>query len=83
MTGGLFGLFRVEATERYAHLASDRLKEPAVRISESIAEEFLPGYLGLTIGTLGEHGAGVIKADWGIVTLLFPVRIGARPPRAA
>jgi len=39
MIGCLFGLFKVEATERYAHLASDWLKESAVRISESIAAD--------------------------------------------
>ena len=39
MIGCLLGLFKVEATERYAHLASDWLKESAVRISESIAAD--------------------------------------------
>ena len=40
MIGCLFGLFKVEATERYAHLASDWLKKSAVRISESIAADY-------------------------------------------
>ena len=39
MIGCLFGLFKVASTERYAHLASDSLKESAVRISESIAAD--------------------------------------------
>ena len=83
MIGCLLGPFNVEATERYAHLASDWLKESAVRISESIAADILPGCLGLTIETLGEARGRTIKADWGTVTLLFLARLGERPPRAA
>ena len=83
MTGCPPGPLKVEATERYAHPASEWLKEPAVHISESIAADILPGYLGQTIETLGEARGRTIKADRGIVALLFPARLGARPPRAA
>ena len=54
-----------------------------MRITESIAEYVLPGYPGLTIETLREARGRTIKADWGIVTLLFRARLGESPPRAA
>ena len=83
MIGCLLGLFKVEVAERYAHLASDWLKESAVHISESIAADILPGCLGLTTEALGGERGRTTKADWGIVTLLFPARLGERPPWAA
>ena len=83
MSGCLLGNLKVETTARYAHLASDWLKALAVRISESIAEDDLPGYPGQTIETLGEARGRTTKANWAIVTLLFPARLGARPPRTA
>ena len=83
MIGCLLGSFRLMATERYAHLASVWLKELPMRISESIAADILPGCLGLTIETLREARGRTTKADWGIVTLVFPARLGERPPRAA
>lgn len=54
MIGRLLGHSEVQTTERYAHLASDWLKESAVRISESIAADILTGYPGLETETLGE-----------------------------
>lgn len=43
MIGRLLGHSEVQTTKRYAHLASDWLKESAVRISESIAKDILTG----------------------------------------
>ena len=44
MIGCLLGHSEVQTTERYAHLAAGWVKESAVRISESIAADILPGY---------------------------------------
>ena len=46
MIGRLLGHSELQATERYAHLDRDWLREAAVRISESIAADILTGYLG-------------------------------------
>lgn len=43
MIGRLLGHSQVETTARYAHLARDRVHDSAVRISESIAADILPG----------------------------------------
>ena len=76
MIGRLLGHSEVQTTERYAHLASDWLKESAVRISESIAADILTGYPGAKPGTAGEdEAAGPVVA--------FSARFGRRPTRAA
>ena len=46
MIGRLLGHSELQATERYAHLDRDWLREAAVRISESIAADILTGYPG-------------------------------------
>ena len=51
MIGRLLGHSEAQTTERYAHLAGDWVRESAVRISDSIAADMLPGYSG------GQHGA--------------------------
>ena len=45
MIGRLLGHTQVETTARYAHLAQDSVRESAVRISDSIAEDVLTGYV--------------------------------------
>ena len=44
MIGRLLGHTQVETTARYAHLAQDTVRDSAVRVADSIAEEILPGY---------------------------------------
>lgn len=83
MIGRLLGHFEVQTTERYAHLASDWLKESAVRISESIAADILTGYPGLETETLGQAPGATTEDDHATVISLFPQRLRARPPRAA
>ena len=83
MIGRLLGHSEVQTTKRYAHLASDWLKESAVRISESIAKDILTGYPGLEAETLGQARGAITEDDYGTVAPLFPQRLRARPPRAA
>ena len=83
MIGRRLGHSEVRTTERYAHLASDRLKESAVRISESIAADILTGYPGVKPGTLAEPRGGPADEDEAIVTPLFPARLRGRSSRAA
>ena len=44
MIGRLLGHTQVETTARYAHLAQDTVRDSAVRVADSIAEDILPGY---------------------------------------
>ena len=46
MIGRLLGHSEIQATERYAHLDRDWVRDAAVRISESIAADVLTGYPG-------------------------------------
>ena len=46
MIGRLLGHSELQATERYAHLDRDWVREAAVRISESVAADVLTGYPG-------------------------------------
>ena len=46
MIGNLLGHTQVETTARYAHLAKESVRGSAVRVSESIAGDLLPGYPG-------------------------------------
>ena len=46
MIGRLLGHSELQATERYAHLDRDWVREAAVRIAESIASDILAGYSG-------------------------------------
>ena len=43
--GRLLGHSRVETTARYAHLGRETVREAALRISDSIASDILPGYV--------------------------------------
>ena len=83
MIGRRLGHSEVRPTERYAHLASDWLKESAVRISESIAADILTGYPGVKPGMLAEPRGGPADEDEAIVTPLFPARLRGRSSRAA
>ena len=83
MIGRLLGHSELQATERYAHLDRDWVRDAAVRISESIAADVLKGYPGqkAKLMVLSAHGANeeVVMND-------FPAsraRFGARSPRAA
>ena len=66
MIGRLLGHSEAQTTERYAHLASDWVRESAVRISESIGADILTGYPGqkkirvrlASNGVTGETGPG-------------------------
>ena len=63
--GRLLGHRRVETTARYAHLGRNTVREAAVRISDSIADDVLPGYVppgnesGSAAGTL-ENRVGAV-----------------------
>ena len=46
MIGCLLGHSEEQTTERYAHLDRDWVREGAIRISESLAADFLTGYTG-------------------------------------
>ena len=59
MIGRLLGHSEVQTTERYAHLASDWVRESAVRISESIAADILTGYPGQEGIPMAEARAGM------------------------
>ena len=84
MIGRLLGHSEVQTTERYAHLASDWLKESAVRISESIAADILTGYPGAKPGTPAGPRGGTAEEDEAAGPVLpFPARFGRRPTRAA
>ena len=57
MIGRLLVHSEVQTTERYAHLASDLVKDSAVSISESIAADILTGYPGQEGNSMAEHRA--------------------------
>ena len=42
MIGKLLGHSKIQTTARYAHLARDSIKDSAVRVAASIAEDILP-----------------------------------------
>ena len=55
--GRLLGHSEAQMTKRYAHLPEDCVRESAVRISDSIAADILPGYSGDQEGVLSVgHG---------------------------
>ena len=83
MIGRLLGHSEVQTTKRYAHLASDWLKESAVRISESIAADILTGYSGLDTETVGEARGWAIEDNHATVTPPFSARLRARTPQVA
>ena len=57
MIGRLLAHSEGQTTERYAHLASDWVKESAVSISESIPADILTGYPGQGGNSMAEDRA--------------------------
>ena len=51
MIGRLLGHSEVETTARYAHLAEDSVRDAAVRVSDSIAADFLLDHKSVELGT--------------------------------
>ncbi len=83
MIGRLLEHSELQATERYAHLDRDWVRDAAVRISESIAADVLTGYPGQKAKPMDLSARG---ANEEVVVNDFPVsraRLGARSPRAA
>ena len=62
MIGRLLGHTQVETTARYAHLAEDSLRDSAVRISDSIADDLLENYLA---GRMAEAKTAQLSAEMG------------------
>lgn len=82
MPGRSLRLSKVQATEHYAHLASDRLKKSEVCTTESIVGDILAGYPDLKIEMLGVARGGATEEGYAIVTSLVPVRVCAHLRKA-
>ena len=72
MIGRLLGHSEAQTTERYAHLAGDWVRESAVRISDSIAADLLPGYSGGQNGGLPVAYGAIAHEDATIGAPVFP-----------
>ena len=72
MLGRLLGHSEAQTTERYAHLAGDWVRESAVRISDSIAADLLPGYSGGQNGGLPVAYGAIAHEDATIGAPVFP-----------
>ena len=83
MIGRLLGHSELQATERYAHLDRDWIRDAAVRISESIAGDILTGYTGLSKLALAEVRTPASIDENGELTTPYLVRLRALTPRAA
>ena len=71
----------MEATDRYVHRALERMKEPALPISEGIAED-IRGDTHIGRSRRSErHRGGTTEEDWAIVTALSLARLHPRPSR--
>ena len=83
MIGRLLWHSELQATERYAHLDKDWLREATVRISESIAADVLTGFPGQQSAVPPiVAGAGGVTSE--MVPAAFAVsRFSGRPTRAA
>ena len=85
MIGRLLGHSELQATERYAHLDRDWVREAAVRISESIAADVLTGYPGQQ-GDVSPIAAGAVRGMEETIPAAFDVswfcgrRMRAEPP---
>ena len=83
MIGRLLGHSEAQTTERYAHLPGDWVRESAVRISDSIAADILPGYSGDQEGILSVgHGSTENDEDT-IGSPVFPAPSWRRLARSA
>ena len=83
MIGRLLGHSELQATERYAHLDRDWIRDAAVRISESIAADVLTGYPGHREGALAGGGGWPAASDETLGAPVFPARSWRRLSRSA
>ena len=83
MIGRLLGHSELQATERYAHLDRDWVRDAAVRISESIAAEVLIGYPGHRMGALSEGRCSTAEQDETMSAPAFPAPTWRRLSRSA
>jgi hypothetical protein len=63
MIGKLLGHTQVQTTARYAHLASDPVKQPATRISDRLALALLDALDKPSAGKAAQSGTSVEKED--------------------
>ena len=83
MIGRLLGHSELQATERYAHLDRDWVREAAVRISESIAADILTAYPGQDAKPFPRYSGRVNENVMVNDVPGFRARLGAQSPRAA
>lgn len=83
MIGRLLGHSALQATERYAHLDRDWVREAAVRISESIAADVLTGYPGQHGQLLADAPRVRAGEEAGVETSSSVAWFRARSSRAA
>ena len=83
MIGRLLGHSELQATERYAHLDRDWLREAAVRVSESIAGDILPGYTGFPQLRMTQGRTPGPKDEERVLARPYPAQLHGRTTRAA
>ena len=83
MIGRLLGHSEPQATERYAHLDRDWVKDAAVRISESIASDILAGYSGAEAASFQVAPRRTLEKEEGTRMRHGVALVRARSPRAA
>ena len=83
MIGRLLGHSELQATQRYAHLDRDWVRQAAVRISESIASDILPGYAGAEAAALQMAPRTTLEKEEGTSMRHRVALLRARSPRAA
>ena len=83
MIGRLLGHSELQATERYAHLDRDWVREAAVRISESIASDILAGYSGADAAAFRAAPRTTLEKEEGTSMRHSVALVRARSPRAA
>ena len=83
MIGRLLGHSEPQATERYAHLDRDWVRDAAVRISESIASDILAGYSGAEAASFRVAPRRTLEKEEGTRMRHGVALVRARSPRAA
>ena len=83
MIGRLLGHSELQATERYAHLDRDWVREAVVRISESIASDILAGYSGAEAASFQAAPRRTQEKEEGTRMRHGMALVRARSPRAA
>ena len=81
--GRLHGHSELQATKRYAHLDRDWVREAAVRISESIASDILPGCAGAEAVALQTAHPTTLEKEEGTSMRHRVALLRARSARAA